>query len=126
MMVVKGKGRVTANVAAPFLKGKGDHFWQEPDKVWWVLFDSGSDGDIVFVTKAQGKRLNTQAKLHKQVWQTSVGAFSTKEAASVDLTFPDFNQSKRMKVQPDAKYIEKDDGRIPTYYFIIDIETMMK
>ena len=125
MKVVKGEGRVTATVAAPFLKGKGDHFRQDPDKAWNVLFDSGSDGDIVFVTKAQGKRLNTQTKLREQVWHTSVGAFSTKRIASVDLTFPDFNQSKRMNVQPDVKYIDKD-GRVPTYNLIIGIETMMK
>ena len=43
----------------------------------------------------------------------------------VDLTFPDFNQSKKMIVQPDIMYILLGTPRL-SYNLIIGIETIRK
>ena len=122
--VIKGEGRVTATTAAPYLKNKQGVVQQPHNKIWRVLFDSGSDGDIVFIPKSKKYMLNTQEKLNPQRWQTSIGVFKTEEVASVDLTFPEYNETKRMHIQPDVKYVE-EDKRL-TYDLIIGIETMME
>jgi len=47
--VVKGRGLTTATAAIPQLKGK----IESSKRVWKVLLDSGSDGDIAFIKSSE-------------------------------------------------------------------------
>ncbi len=61
----------------------------------WVLLDSGSDGDLVFVDKDKPVLLPYSKRLVSQSWNTSNGIFQTKRKARVDLNFFDYSDSKR-------------------------------
>ena len=52
--VMKGRGITTSTAAIPQQKGKN-----QPNKVWKVLFDSRSDGDILHSLENQKKHLLT-------------------------------------------------------------------
>ena len=55
--VVKGRGIVTATAAIPQLRVHNES--SNTKKVWKVLFDSGSDGDIAFIKKSEKASIDT-------------------------------------------------------------------
>ena len=57
--VVKGRGVTIAMAVIPQLKGKN-----QPSKLWKVLFDSVSDGDIVFIRKSEESSIGMHNRLH--------------------------------------------------------------
>jgi hypothetical protein len=47
-------------------------------KLVWVLLDSGSDGDLVFVNKEKSMLLPYSKRFVPQLWNTLNGIFQTK------------------------------------------------
>jgi len=103
---VKGRGFATATTAIPQLKHTES---TNLKKVWRVLFDSGSDGDIAFLHKSDKSCIDMHKRLHPQRWKTSNGIFETNKVANIKLTLPTFSTSKVMSVMPDIQFIERGD-----------------
>ena len=114
------KGKVTAVLGRPHYKSnKKSH----NVKLWRVLLDSGSDGDILFVKRGARDNVPYTKRLVPQLWQTSMGVFKTEKLGEFDLTFPEYSGSKRLSLQPDI--MEFDAGKFePKFDLIIGTETM--
>ena len=120
------KGLVTAVLARPFYEGRYGlssrrrHIVQ----LWRVLFDSGSDADLLFV-KAGSNSVPYDVRMIPQAWHTSMGVFSTTKQADLDLVFPEYSHNKRFHVRPDI--VEYDDKNNRPYFdMIIGTETLEK
>jgi hypothetical protein len=72
-------------------------------KTIWVLLDTGSSGDLLFVQK--GKiNIPIVKRAVPQSWNTSNGTFQTKKVGDIKLSFLDYSNSKRVQVtSQDAK-----------------------
>ena len=116
--MVKGRGITTAMAAIPQPKGKN-----QPNKVWKVLFDSGSDGDIASIRESKKSSIDMHNRLHPQSWKTSNGIFDTSKIGNVLLTLPKFSTSKIMSVRPDIQSIDEDQPP-PMHDLIIGLETL--
>ena len=103
--MVKGRGNQSATAAIPQLRENAESPKQK--KVWKVLFDSGSDGDIAFIYKSDKSSIKMQNRLHPQRWKTSNGIFETHKVGIIKLTLPRFSTSKVMSVTPDIQFIEE-------------------
>ena len=119
--VVKGRGIITATLAIPQLREHNES--SKTKKVWKVLFDSGSDGDIAFIRKSEKASIDMHKRLHPQRWKTSNGIFETNKVGNVQLTLPKFSTSKIMSVMPDIQFIDEDQPP-PMYDLIIGLETL--
>jgi len=117
---VKGRGYATATPAIPQLRETES---PKQKKVWKVLFDSGSDGDIAFIKKSEKASIEMQNRLHPQRWKTSNGIFETNKVGVINLTLPKFSTRKIMSVTPDIQFIEEGDPP-PMYDLIIGLETL--
>jgi hypothetical protein len=78
------EGRTTAIVAVMRGRPKHSHHHQCSNKHYkqklvWVLLDSGSDGDLIFVDKDKPMLLPSSKRLVPQLWNTSNGRFQTKQ-----------------------------------------------
>jgi hypothetical protein len=71
-------------------------------QIVWILFDSGSDGGLVFVNKDKPMLLPYLKRLVPQLQNTSNGIFQIKRKARVELNFLDYSDSKRYYSEPDA------------------------
>jgi hypothetical protein len=60
-----------------------------------ILLDSGSDGDLIFVSKDKPMLLPYSKRLVPQLWKTLNGIFQTKRKAWVELNFFEYSDSKR-------------------------------
>jgi hypothetical protein len=74
------EGRTTAIIAVMRGKPKNGHHCQHSNKHYkqklvWVLLDSGSDGDLVFVDKDKPMLLPSLKRLVPQSWNTLNGMF---------------------------------------------------
>ena len=108
--LVKGdppEGKTTAVVAV--MSGNSKHGCHrrrsnkhKTKKIVWVLLDSGSDGDLVFVDKDKPMLPSYLKRLVPQLWNTSNGIFHTKLKARVELNFFDYSDSKRYYSEPDV------------------------
>jgi hypothetical protein len=76
-------------------------------KLVWVLLDSGSDGDLVFVDKDTPMLLPSSKRLIPQLWNTLNGIFQTKQKAEIELNFFEYSDSKRYLAEPDIIEYEK-------------------
>jgi hypothetical protein len=63
-------------------------------KLVWVLLDSGSDGNLVFVNKDKLMLLPSLKRLVPQSWNTLNGMFQTKRKAGIELNFFEYSNSK--------------------------------
>ena len=117
--VVKGRSITTAMAAIPQLRGK----IESAKKVWKVLFDSGSDGDIAFIKRSDKASIDMHDQLRPLRWKTSNGIFGTNKVGNVLLTLPKFSISKIMSVRPDIQFIDEDQPP-PMYGLIIGIERL--
>jgi hypothetical protein len=86
------EGRTTAIVAVMRGRPKHSHHCQRSHKHYtqklvWVLLDSGSDGDLVFVDKDKPMLLPSSKRLVPQSWNTLNGRFQTKQKAEIELNF---------------------------------------
>eukprot|EP01082_Thalassiosira_pseudonana_P005888 g5259.t1 g5259 contig2:106731-107324(-) len=93
-------------------------------KLWRVLLDSGSDGDIVFIQKGSNY-VSTKCRISSQRWRTSSGTFHTDKVGDVDILLPEYSNSKNISVKADV--VEYDGTRgdqKPTYDLILGVNTM--
>jgi hypothetical protein len=77
-------------------------------QIVWVLLDSGSDKDLVFVNKDKPMLLPYSKRLVPQSWNTLNGIFQTKRKAKVELNFFDYSDSKQYYSEPDVVECGKD------------------
>jgi hypothetical protein len=94
------EGRTTAIVAVMRGRPKHGHHCQHSNKHYkqklvWVLLDSGSDCNLVFVDKDKPMLLPSSKRLVLQLWNTSNGMFQTKRKAEIELNFFEYSNSKR-------------------------------
>ena len=117
LKTVKG---VTAVLGMPKYDGQNSSGRQK-HQFWRVLFDSGSDGDILFQRKGAKKNSVTYTKrITPQAWHTSMGVFQTTKQGDCELAFP---KNKRVRVRPDIIEYE-DKAAAPKFDLIIGTETM--
>eukprot|EP01082_Thalassiosira_pseudonana_P014259 g13089.t1 g13089 contig7:848278-849423(-) len=93
-------------------------------KLWRLLLDSGSDGDIVFIQKGSNY-VSTKRRISSQRWRTSSGTFHTDKVGNVDILLPEYSNSKYISVKADV--VEYDGARgdqRPTYDLILGVNTM--
>jgi hypothetical protein len=93
------EGKTTAMVAVMRGRPKHSHHPQRSNKHYkqklvWVLLDSGSDGDLIFVDKDKPMLLPSSKRLVPQSWNTSNGRFQTKQKAEIELKFFEYSDSK--------------------------------
>ncbi len=88
----------------------------------WVLLDSGSDGNLIFVKKDKPMLLPYLKRLVPQLWNTSNGIFQMRRKARVELNFFEYSDSTRFHVEPDVAEYNKDSK--PQYDLILGTETM--
>jgi hypothetical protein len=82
------EGKPTAVIAVMRGKSKDSYYCHCSNKHYkqtlvWVQLDSGSDGDLVFVSKDRPMLLPYSKRLVPQSWNTSNGIFQTKHKARV-------------------------------------------
>jgi hypothetical protein len=122
--VVKGAGICAAIVAVPYKHIK--NIEGLPPQVWWrTLLDSGSDGDLLFITKSQLKNIPHEKRYAAETWQTSNGTFTTTLVGNLEMMFPAFSKSKIFAIRPDIVIIDEKDGE-PMFDLILGIETLAK
>ena len=110
--VVKGTGTCAAIAAVPYKHPK--NIEGLPPQVWWrSLLDSGSAGDLLFITKQQMKNIPTQKRYAAENWQTSNGTFKTTHVGNLEMMFPAFSKSKIFSIRPDIVIVdESEDVRL--------------
>ncbi len=86
------------------------------------LLDSGSDGDLIFVSKDKPMLLPYSKRLVPQSWNTLNGIFQMWCKAQVELNFFEYFDSKRFHVEPDVVIYNKDSK--PQYDLILGTVTM--
>jgi hypothetical protein len=86
-----------------------------------VLLDSGSDGDLIFVSKDKPMLLPYSKRLVPQLWNTLNGIFQTQHKARVELNFFKYSDNKRFYVEPNVAEYDKDSK--PQYDLIRGTET---
>jgi hypothetical protein len=123
------EGNTTAVIAV--IKGKSKdrchhhrsnkHYKQE---LVWVLSDSGSDGNLIFVSKEEPILLPYYSKrlVPELLWKTLNGIFPTKHKARVELNFFEYSDSKRYYSEPDVVSTRMAEGA--QYDLILGTETM--
>jgi hypothetical protein len=89
-----------------------------------VLLDSGSDGDIIFISKDKPMLLPSSKRLVPQLSNTLNGSFQTKQKAEIELNFFECSNSKRYLKAPDI--LEYDKINKPWNDIILGVKTMKK
>ncbi len=92
------EGRTIAIVAVMRGRPKHSHHRQRSNKHYkqnlvWVLLDSGSDGDLIFVDKDTPMLLLSSKRLVPQLWNTLNGRFQTNQKAEIELNFFEYSNS---------------------------------
>ncbi len=121
------EGRTTAVIAVMRGNHKDGYTRQHSNKhykqkIVWVLLDSSSDGDLIFVNKDKPMLHPYSKRLAPQSWNTSNGIFQTRRKARVELNFFQYSDSKRYPVEPDVVKYDKDSK--PQYDLILGTVTM--
>ena len=119
--VVIGKGAVTAVAGIPVLSSKKK---QSSQRVWRVLLDSGSDGDILFLHGSKTCDIPYDDRFKPQLWRTLNGTFTTTKLVRLELSFPEFSRSKTALLKPDIFNIPKEQPK-PVYDLIIGVKSMI-
>jgi hypothetical protein len=87
-----------------------------------ILLDSGSDGDLIFVSKDKPMLLPYSKRLVPQSWNTLNGIFQKRRKARVELNFFEYSDSKRFYMEPDVVEYNKDSKL--QYDLVLGTETM--
>ena len=83
-----------------------------PHQVWWGShLDSGSDGNLLFITKQHMKNIPTQKRYAAKNWQTSNGTFKTTHVGNLEMMFPAFSKSKIFSIRPDIVIVGESDEK---------------
>jgi hypothetical protein len=91
-------------------------------KIVWVLLDSGSDGNLVFVSKDKPMLLPSSKRLVPQLWNTLNRIFQIKRKAGIELNLFEYFDSKRYLVVPDI--VEYGENNKPQYDLILGTKIM--
>ena len=71
-------------------------------RVYRVLLDSGSDGDLAFVRKGMKESVPCKKHIAPQKWHTSSGTFVTNKVGhNLEFIFPEFSESRMVTISPD-------------------------
>jgi hypothetical protein len=121
------EGRTTAVIAVMRDNPKDGYTCQWSNKhckqkIVRVLFDSGSDSNLIIVNKYKPMLLPYSKRLVPQSWNTSNGIFQMWNKARVELNFFEYYDSKRYHVEPDVVKYDKDNRL--QYDLILGTETM--
>jgi hypothetical protein len=121
------EGKTTAVIAVVRGKPKdGCHHYRSnkhyKQKLVWILLDSGSDSDLVFVNKDKPILLPYLKRLDPQLCNTSNGIFQIKRKSTRELNFLEYSDGKRYYSEPDV--VECKKGSEPQYDLILSTETM--
>ncbi len=118
------EGKNTAIIAVMRGKPKDDYHrhrstkhYNYKQKLVWVLLDSGSNGDLVFVNKDKAILLPSSKRQVPQLWSTLNGVFQTKRKAGIELNFFEYFDSK-------SDIAEYDENNKPQYDLILGTKTM--
>jgi hypothetical protein len=123
--IIKGNGLKTVTFGQLKNKKQGNSKSKDNrERTYRILLDSGSDGDIAFITEEELSKLRVTQKAYPDTWGTSNGAFKTTEVVHLNMILPEFSQAKLMSTNADVKIISKKDK--PAYDLIIGIETLAK
>ncbi len=104
------EGKTTAIVAVMRGRSKHGHHRQhsnkhDKSKLVWVLLDSGSDGDLIFIDKDKPMLLPTTKRPVPQLLNNSSGRFQTTNKVEIELNFFEYSDSKRYLASPDIEKI---------------------
>ncbi len=121
------EGKTTTIVAVMRGRPKHSHHCQCSNKHYkqklvWILLDSGSDSDLIFVDKDKPMLLPSAKRLVPQSWNTLNGRFQTTRKAEIELNFFEYSKSKRYLVTPDI--VEYKKITRPQYDIILAVKTM--
>ena len=100
-----------AVLGKPRYEGSSGHLSSKiiQTKLWHVLLDSGSDGEVLFVKKCS-KEIPYTKWLIPQVWQSSMWHFKTdKIVEGIELEFVEYSENKRITISPDIMEYKKND-----------------
>jgi hypothetical protein len=88
-----------------------------------VHFDTGSNGDLLFIRKGSQKYIPCTKRAASQSWGTSNGTFQTKKVGEISVSFAEYSISKSLHLTPDI--VEYDPGASkPLYDLIIDKQSL--
>ncbi len=117
---------VTAVMAVMTANDKSRHSNKKSQvkKLYRVLLDTGSDGDLLFHKKGTEKQFPYLTRQVPKSWRTSNGIFQTKGMGDIQLKFFEYSDSKRVKIKPDV--VEYGEGSIekPLFDLILGTKTM--
>jgi hypothetical protein len=99
-----GVPRRTVTVGSPFFERHPG----EEVRPLRILFDSVSEGNLLFVRKTDSRPYESYELAFPTTWETSTGLFKTGKMARINLLRPEFSQSKIMSVEPDVKFMDDD------------------
>jgi hypothetical protein len=134
------EGKTTAVIAVMRDNPKNGYIHHRSNKhckqrIVRVLFDSGSDGDLVFVSKDKSMLLPYSKSLVPQSWNTSNGIFQAKCKAQIELNFFEYSDSKRFYLEPNVVEYNKDSklqydlilgtATVKEYGIILDFKAKM-
>jgi hypothetical protein len=107
------EGKTTAVIAVTRGKPRDGYHHHRSNKHYkqtlvWVLLDSGSDGDLVFVSKDKPMPFPYSKRLVLKLWNTLNGIFQNKQKARVELNFFYYSDSKRYYSEPSVVKCEKN------------------
>jgi hypothetical protein len=91
-------------------------------RIVWVVLDSGSDHDLIFVSKDKPMLLPYSKRLVPQSWNTLNGIFQTLCKARVELNFFEYSDSERFHMDPDV--VEYNKNSKPLYDLILGTVTI--
>jgi hypothetical protein len=93
------------------------------NKTIWVLLDSGSSGDLLFMKKGSSKCISVVKRVVSQSWGTSNGTFVTERVGDIEISFVEYSASKKVRLQPDIVQYSPGD-QAPMYDLIIGKQTL--
>jgi hypothetical protein len=108
------EGSTTAVVAVMRSNPKEGYTCQRSNKhckqkIVWVLLDSGSNSDLIFVNKDKPMLLPYSKRLVPQSWNTLNGIFKMWHKAREELNFFEYSDSKRYHVETDVVKYDKNN-----------------
>ena len=118
------KGKSTAVLGRPYFNGQFSSSRRHIVPLWRVLLDSGSNGDLLF-QRTGSNTVPYRVRAIPQSWHTSGGIFHTKHQGDLEVTFPEYSQSKRMHITPDIVEFDSESPS-PLFDLILGTDTMQR
>ena len=96
---------------------------EKSKRVWKVLLDSGSDGDLLFIHPDNNEYIPSKERFKPQRWCTSNCTFATTKVGDLELYFPDYSGLKFATIKPDIIDMPRETSK-HVYNLLLGIETM--